>query len=112
MNAFDSLKRKAFDTITKTMGYDATWNSGSGILTARVGYLDPSEKQELSGIDSWDPDQPFMEYRIDFFTGLKESVDMGATEFVEIEGKGYFAVSQVRTKFDGDTYVARLIKQA
>lgn len=111
MNVFDSLKVRAFDVITKTMGYDASWQSGesgSALLLARVGYKDPSEKQELSGIESWNPDEPFMEYRIGFFLGLKERIDAGAQEFVTIEGKGYFAVREVQTKFDGDTFVARL----
>lgn len=110
MNAFDSVKRVAFDVVTKVMGYDATWNTGTEILTARVGYKDPSEKQELSGIDSWNPNEPFMEYRIDFFTGLKESVDAGGLNFVEISGIGYFAVKEVQTKVDGETFVARLVE--
>jgi hypothetical protein len=110
-NIFDSLKIKTFDVITKTMGYDAVWISselGSFPSLARVVYKDPSEKQELSGIDSWNPDQPFMEYRIGFFLRLKERVDLGFAEFVEINGKGFFAVREVKTKFDGDTFMARL----
>lgn len=111
MNHFDSLKRQAFDVVTQTMGYNATWQSsesGSLLLSARVGYKDPSEKQELSGIDSWNPDQPFMEYRVDFFPGLKARVDSAELEHVTIEGIGYFSVKEVRTAVDGDTYVARL----
>ena len=110
-NAFDSLKKQAFDVVTHVMGYDAVWTSsesGSLPLLARVGYKDPSEKQELSGIDSWNPDEPFMEYRIGFFPGLKERVDSSHAEFVEISGKGFFAVREVQTKFDGETFVARL----
>lgn len=108
MNIFDSLKKQTFDVITSTMGYNATWISGSDTFTARVGYKDPSEKQELSGIDSWNPDEPFMEYRVGFFENLKSSVDNAGSEFVTIEGIGYFAVVEVRTKFDGDTFIARL----
>lgn len=110
-NAFDLLKKQAFDVITLTMGYDAVWissESGSEPLLARVGYYDPSEKIELSGIDSWNPDEPFMEYRIDKFPGLKNRIDLGFSEFVEIEGKGHFAVREVKTKYDGETFVARL----
>lgn len=113
-NIFDSLKRKAFDVVTLTMGYDATWQSSeSGVLvqTARVGFKDPSEKQELSGIDTWNPDEPFMEYRTDFFPGLKERVDASNLEYVEISGVGYFAVREVKTKFDGETFVARLSRE-
>lgn len=111
MNVFDSLKRTAFDVVTNLMGYNAKWTSsesGSSELTARVGYKDPSEAQELSGIESWNPNEPFMEYRIDFFPGLKSQVDAGKLEHVTIEGIGFFAIKEVRTKFDGDTYVARL----
>lgn len=113
MNIFDSLKRRAFDTVTQVMGYDATWTSsesGNSELKARVGYKDPSEAQELSGIDSWNPDEPFMEYRIDFFPGLKDRVDANHPEFVQIAGVGNFAVVEVKTKYDGDTYIARLRK--
>lgn len=110
MNIFDFVKRQAFDVVTKVMGYDASWDNGVDILTARVGFKDPSEKQELSGIDSWNPNEPFMEYRIDFFTGLKESVDSGNLNYVDISGIGYFAVKEVQTKVDGETFVARLVE--
>lgn len=111
MNVFDSLKLRVFDKVVGTMGYDAEWvSSESGLSNfARVGYKDPSEKAELSGIDSWNPDEPFMEYRTEFFVGLKEAVDAGKAEFVLIDGKGYFAVKEVKTKFDGDCFMARLI---
>lgn len=108
MNIFDSLKTQAFDVITNTMGYNASWLSESILHSARVGFKDPSEKQELSGIDSWNPDEPFMEYRIGFFENLKLNVDSGNLEHVTIEGIGYFAVVEVRTKYDGETFVARL----
>jgi len=113
MNIFDSLKRQVFDVVTQQMGYDATWTSsesGSLELKARIGFKDPSEKQELSGIDSWNPDEPFMEYRKDFFEGLKQRVDSGNAEFVDIDTKGRFAVVSVPTIYDGDTFVARLRK--
>lgn len=108
MNIFDSLKKQAFDVVTNMMGYNATWLSGSTLFEARVGYKDPSEKQELSGIDSWNPDEPFMEYRVGFFANLKQSVDSGNLEYVTIESVGYFAVVEVKTKYDGETFVARL----
>ncbi len=113
MNIFDNAKRHVFDVVTQVMGYDAKWTSsvsGSSELTARVGFKEPSEKQELSGIDSWNPNEPFMEYRVDFFDGLKTRVDAGNAEFVEIVGIGYFAVKEVQTKVDGEVYVARLIR--
>lgn len=118
MNIFDSLKTKAFDVVTNVMGYNATWLSGSITYSARVGFKDPSEKQELSGIDSWNPDEPFMEYRIGFFENLKTRVDTGNLEHVTIYDKdpvtgiefvkGYFAVVKVTTAYDGETFIARL----
>lgn len=108
MNIFDSLKTQAFDVITSTMGYNAILLSESISYSARVGFKDPSEKQELSGIDSWNPDEPFMEYRIGFFENLKLRVDGGNLEHITIEGIGYFAVVEVKTKYDGETFVARL----
>ena len=108
MNIFDSLKKQAFDVVVDTMGSNATWTSGSDTFTARVGYKDPSEKQELSGIDSWNPDEPFMEYRVGFFENLKTRVDAGNLEHVTIEGIGYFAVVEIKTKYDGETFIARL----
>lgn len=108
MNIFDSLKKQAFDVVTDTMGYDATWLSESITYSARVGFMDPSEKQELSGIDSWNPDEPFMEYRIGFFENLKSRVDSKNLEYITIEGIGYFAVVEVKTKYDGETFIARL----
>lgn len=108
MNIFDSLKKQTFDVVTNTMGYNATWLSESIYFSARIGFMDPSEKQELSGIDSWNPDEPFMEYRIGFFENLKLKVDNGNLEHITIEGIGYFAVVEVRTKYDGETFVARL----
>ena len=108
MNIFDSLKKQAFDVVTDTMGYNATWLSESILNSARVGFKDPSEKQELSGIDSWNPDEPFMEYRIGFFENLKLNVDSGNLEHIIIEGIGYFAVVEIKTKYDGETFVARL----
>jgi hypothetical protein len=111
MNIFDTLKVRAFDVITNVMGYDASWTSSvSGItLSARVGYKDPSEKQELSGIDSWNPDEPFMEYRAGMFEGLKYLVDQAIFQRVTIAGKGIFEIREIQTKFDGDTFVARLV---
>lgn len=112
MNHFDLLKTKPFDAVTQLMGYDAVWtNSVSAeVLTARIAYKDPSEKQELSGIDSWNPSEPFMEYRSSFFSGLKELTDSNVFQKVTIDGKGVFYVREVQTKFDGDTFVARLAK--
>ena len=113
MNIFDSLKVQVFDVVTDQMGYNATWlssESGSSVLAARVGYKDPSEKQELSGFGDWEPDVPYMEYRAGFFTDLKSRVDSGSFETVAIEGKGNFSIRKVITRYDGDTFLATMEK--
>ena len=110
MNIFDSLKKQTFDIITSVMGYNVIWLSESITYNGSAGFKDPSEKQELSGISSWNPNEPFMEYRVGFFETLKSRVDNGNLEHVTIEGKGYFAVVEVQTKHDGDTFMARLRK--
>lgn len=112
MNHFDSLKIKAFDKVTKLFGYDAFWTSSvsNESYIARVGYKDPSDSEKLSGIDSWDPEKPYMEYRVGKFPGLKELSDKNLGEQVTITGKGSFVVQEVKTKSDGDTYVALLVK--
>jgi len=101
-----------FGVVTRVMGYDAVWVSSVDGLTytARIGYKDPSEAEKLSGIDSWDPDIPYMEYIIGQFPGLKELVDKSSPEEITIEDRGSFVVQEVKTKSDGDMYVARLVR--
>lgn len=110
MNVFDALKATVHATITKTFGYDATWVSSVSDITytARVGYRDPSEKEYLAGLDDFTPDTPYMDYFVNSFPGLKVSVDAGNAEYVEITGIGYFVVTKVLTKSDGDTYIAKM----
>jgi len=110
MNAFDSLKTKPFDTVTRVMGYSAAWiSSESGaVYAARVTYKDPSEKEKFAGLDDWNPDIPYMEYRFPYFEGLKLAVDRAQPEFITIEGKGYFAVREVKTSIDGDVFKCKL----
>jgi len=120
MNLFDRIKVPAFNVITRVMGYDAVWVSSVDGLTyvGRVGFKDPSEAEKLSGIDSYNEDQPYMEYIVGIFPGLKELTEATTGEIVTIYDtdangiqfvKGVFAVAKVVTKSDGDTYVATLI---
>jgi len=122
MNLFDRIKVPAFNVITRVMGYDAVWvSSVDGLIyTGRVGFKDPSEAEKLSGIDSYNEDQPYMEYIVGIFPGLKELTDATTGEIVTIYDtnangvqfiKGTFNVAKVVTKSDGDTYVATLIPE-
>lgn len=109
-NIFDSIKKTTHGVITKTFGYDAVWvSSVSGIsYTARIGYRDPSEKEYLAGLDDFEPKEPYMDYFITDFPGLKESVDASNAEYVTIEGKGYFWIKSITAKSDGDTHLAKM----
>lgn len=114
-NIFDQLQVNTFDTVTKTMGYPASWLPAGGgpVQTAEVLYKDSTEKYELSNQD-FDPLQWRMEYRYGFFTTLKNSVDNTATETVIIslpEGDVEFYVRRVDTIVDGKTFIAYLQKK-
>jgi hypothetical protein len=106
-NVFDDAKRAAFDTVGMVMGYDATWSPSAGgpQQTARILYKDPTEDKELAMID-FSPNEYVMEYRVDFFTGLKLSIGSSNQEVITIAGKGDFYVRKVDAIFDGDRFRA------
>jgi hypothetical protein len=108
-NTFDNLRNAAYDVVSKTMGYAASWipSDDSGEKTARVLYKDPEAMKKLGSVE-YNPKNYAMEYRAPDFTGLKESVDSGVTENVTIEGKGDYYVRAVSTLWDGNTYLAIL----
>lgn len=110
MNIFDSLKKTTHNTITRTFGYDAVWTSSESLTTysARVGFKDPSEKEYLAGLDDFDSEKPYIDYFVTDFPGLKLSVDSGNAEYIEVIGKGYYVVTKIVTKSDGDTYIATM----
>lgn len=103
MNIFDSLQNTMFNTVTKTMGYDATWN----LLTARVLFKGPTEKEKLKDAD-YDPDKLEMEYKAGDFVGLYTLLENNEMQTVTIIGIGNFTVKSVAKKFDGKTFIARL----
>lgn len=110
MNLFDSLQDNMFDTVTNTMGYDATWQpSGGGTAkSAKVLYKGPTQKEELLSV-RYDPDALQMEYKAGVFDGLKEAVDSNSmSETVTISGIGTFWVRKVQKLFDGKNYKANL----
>lgn len=111
MNLFDNLQSAMFDTVTATMGYNATWIPAAGgqSQTKEVLYNGPTEKEKLFDAN-YDPEKLNMEYKEGVFTGLKESVDSGTTETVTIENIGTFKVRGVKKLFDGKNYKATLIK--
>jgi hypothetical protein len=109
-NIFDTLQNQAFDVVTNTMGYVATWQPTTGALqTAKVLYDNPDEKQTFNNAD-FEPQVPYIEYRKGFFEGLKEAVDNKEIVLLTVNGQ-LFHVLDVNTKFDGKTVVAKLQKQ-
>lgn len=110
-NPFDGLKRRIFDVVARTMGYNATWvpanGSQPGGYTVRVLFNNPTDKKNLAGVE-YDPFNWKMEYRFDNFPGLKQAADtMTTAEVVTIEGRQYY-IRSVNAKWDGQTYIATL----
>jgi hypothetical protein len=102
VNFFDAIQESAFDIVTNTMGYDASWN----IHTSQVLFNSPSEKQAIQDVE-FDPTAFKMEYRKGVFDGLKERVDDGNNETVEINGMTYYVI-EVKIKLGGKTFIATL----
>lgn len=100
---FERLKRTAFDAAARTMGVDAIW----GQQTERVLFNQPSGTEERAEIE-FTPTFYEMEYRIEHFSGLYESVRDGNIEIVTI-GSDEYTVRHVLKVFDGDTYKAHLV---
>lgn len=110
-NLFDGLESSAFDVVTNTMGYDAEWIPSNGSYpqgyTARVLFKNPEDDYKLSTAN-YSSFNYKMEYRLDFFPGLKTTVDTAQTEeTVTVNGLNYY-VRGIDTKYDGKTYIATL----
>jgi hypothetical protein len=110
VNLFDGLERAAFSTVTATMGYPATWQPSAGgpVLSAPVLFKDASKTAQLLDI-SYDPRKAMIEYFIDYFPGLKASVNNKVDELIIVNGIGY-GVDEVTAKDDGKTLVAKLMQ--
>jgi len=107
-NIFDDLQDAAFDVVTNTMGYDASWvpSEGGASLTARVLFNNPTETRKLSQVE-YDPFRWEMEYKKGDFNGLKDAVDKNNIEIVTLNGKDFY-VRQIVAKLDGRTLVATM----
>lgn len=100
---FTRFQRRAFDVVTRTMGFAATWNSE----TVNVGFRNPTEEMRLAGVD-YDPSAWTMEYRDDQFVGLEAAASArNSAEIVEIEGQEYW-VRKVSRRLDGRSFLAEL----
>ena len=109
MNLFDGIQDAAFDVVTNTMGYDAVWEPSDGPVhvSGRVLFNDPSKGKEV-GSTEYLPLNYFLEYKEGVFPGLKDAVDESKPEIIVVNGLSY-NVTQVKTKYDGKTYIAILV---
>lgn len=114
MNAFDAYQEAAFDVVSNTMGYDASWTPSAGgpTQTCKALLKNPTEAQAFQPVGhelpEYNPHHWMMEYRQGNFEGLKVAVDSNEVEEVTVNGQT-FNVSAVYTKFDGKTYYAILV---
>lgn len=100
---FDGLREVAFNVVSKTMGYNATWDGN----TYRVLFRDPSEQEQLGQV-KYNPNVVHIEYQEGDFPGLSELVNNGDyTQEVTIKDVTYY-VRDVNQIVDGRDYLARL----
>lgn len=111
-NLFDGLQALAFDTISLTMGYDATWTPsiGGSEKSARVLFNNPTESRKLSEVE-YNPYEYHMEYKKGDFPGLMEAARSNKSETVNINGVNYM-VMDVTSKYDGNTIIAKIELEA
>jgi hypothetical protein len=114
VNLFDRLQATAFDVVTATIGYDASWSPSIGGTTqqGKVLLKNPTEAKGYLGnqdynLPEFDPNHWIIEYRSGIFNGLKESADNRNTEYVTVNGQQFF-VKSVSSKYDGKNLIAAL----
>ena len=102
-NLFDNIQATAYGVVTNTMGYDATWtpSAGGAQQTARVLLNKPTQKDNISD-QEYDALSAKVEYKLNDFEGLYESVRTGNNETVTINTIAY-AVYRAELKHDGKT---------
>lgn len=107
---FQALQNTAFGIVQQTMGYEASWTPalGGAAYTARVLFQNPTEMKKIAAID-YSPQDWVVEYKEGDFPGLMDAVITRSTnEVIEIQGTDYY-VTDVSRKYDGQTYIAKLI---
>ena len=113
MSFFDDIQDTAFDIVTNTFGYAATWlpSDGGPEQAATVLYKDATDKHPFSNVD-FIVEEYVMEYKEGDFTGLKNAVARGETENVRIKMENdvtlQFLVRRTESKYDGKTIRAML----
>jgi hypothetical protein len=109
MSMFDGIQKAVFQTSELLYGDDATWipSNNSSKQIEKVLYNSPNDPVNLGEQDKYvyRPYNYSIEYFEGQFSGLKESVDDGNEEHIEINGIK-LVIREVRTKADGKTYIA------
>jgi hypothetical protein len=108
-NLFDDAQNIAFDIVTKTMGYAATWtpSTGGSQQNANVLFKNPTAKYALDGQAEYNPNRYIMEYKMGDLNGLVTNVNQSIVETVNVNAVDYY-VRDVTAKYDGKTLIAIL----
>lgn len=112
MTKFDAFAKQAFEAISNLHGSKAVWLTSNNLNNEGVVlFKNPTEPQVIGDSEGYEyrPTTATAEYYIGTFVGLREAVDYGSQEVIEIDGVRYYVVA-VETKFDGRTFVLHLNK--
>lgn len=107
---FDRMAKMVVSSIANLMGETAFWlSSNRGKTPGHVLFKDPSEPVQIGDSEGYEyrPSNATAEYHENIFPGLKQAVDNGTSEYIEVRGQMYL-VTAVYTKFDGKMHVAQL----
>lgn len=108
---FDEFAKQAFTAVSNLHAVGAVWHSSEGAkVEGRVLHKNPTEPvQKIGDSEQYEyrPSDNTAEYYEGTFPGLKQAVDEGKEEYLEIAGRMYH-ITDVSTKFDGKTYVTYL----
>lgn len=95
MALFDTYRINMLAKTRAIMGTIATW----GVNSASVLFNAPTTHDQLAKVD-YQRDRYVMEYDIEDFIGLRESVANGGNEYVIIDGVEYF-ILEINALYDG-----------
>lgn len=107
---FDRMAKMAVTSIANLMGETAIWlSSNYGNISGCILFKNPSEPVQIGDSEGYEyrPSNATAEYHEDVFQGLKQAVDDGSVEYIEVRNQKYL-VTSVSTKFDGKMHVAQL----
>ena len=114
MALFDNMRKNVVAITEKVFGDVATWldSEGAVIFEGLVYYADAEKIASLGDteIANYSPYDIFIEYSIDQFQGLKNSVDSGNIEKLTIK-EAEFLVRSIVAIADGNMFIAKLQKK-